>query len=91
MKGGYITIFHTFPSEMAQNFWLAIYAFIVCFGLTVGISLSTRRTKTDQELTGLVYSLTPKIKAEGVLLYERPAVIGTVLILACVALNLIFW
>ena len=91
MKGGYIAILHTFPSEMAQNFWLAVYAFIVCFGLTAGISLSTRRTKTDQELTGLVYSLTPKIKAEGVPLYERPAVIGTVLILACVALNLIFW
>ena len=30
-----------FPSEMAQNFWLAIFAFIVCFSLTVVISLAT--------------------------------------------------
>ena len=68
MKGGYLAVLHTFPSEMAQNFWLAIFAFIVCFGLTAGISLATRRTKTDEELKGLVYSLTPKIKDGG-----RPA------------------
>jgi len=90
-KGGYISVVHTFPSEMAQNFWLAIFAFIVCFGLTVTISLATRRNKSDEELSGLVYSLTPKIKDEGVAWYGRPAVIGTALLAACVVLNLIFW
>ncbi len=50
-----------FPSEMAQNFWLAAFAFVVCFTLTLVISLATARTKTDAELKGLVYSLTPKI------------------------------
>jgi SSS family solute:Na+ symporter len=91
MKGGYLAVLHTYPSEMAQNFWLATFAFAVCLGLTGGISLATRRTKTDQELTGLVYSLTPKIKDEGTPFYQRPAVIGSVLIAACVVLNLIFW
>jgi SSS family solute:Na+ symporter len=76
---------------MAQNFWLAIFAFLVCFILTGGISLATKRTKTDQELTGLVYSLTPKIKDEGIPFIQRPAVIGVVLLGACVVLNLIFW
>ncbi len=90
MKGGYLAIVHTFPSEMAQNFWLAIFAFVVCFGLTAGISLATARTKTDKELTGLVYSLTPKIRDEGVPFHQRPAVIGAVLLAACVVLNLIF-
>ena len=47
---------------MAQNFWLASFAFTVCFVLTLVISLATRRTKTDEELKGLVYSLTPKLK-----------------------------
>jgi SSS family solute:Na+ symporter len=91
MKGGYLSVVHTFPSEMAQNFWLALFAFIVCFGLTVGISLATKRTKTNEELKGLVYSLTPKIREEGTPWHQRPAVIGTVLIAACVVLNLIFW
>jgi len=47
---------------MAQNFWLASFAFIVCFSLTVTISLATKRTKSDEELKGLVYSMTPRLK-----------------------------
>jgi SSS family solute:Na+ symporter len=80
-----------FPSDMAQNFWLASFAFIVCFVLTLVISLATRRTKTDEELKGLVYSLTPKIKDEEAAWYLRPAVLGVVLIAGCVILNIIFW
>jgi SSS family solute:Na+ symporter len=62
VKGGYIYVVRYFPSEMAQNFWLAAFAFVVCFVLTTGISLATKQTKTNEELKGLVYSLTPKIK-----------------------------
>ncbi len=80
-----------FPSEMAQNFWLASFAFGVCLVLTVVISLATRRTKSDAELKGLVYSLTPKIVDHDVPLWERPAIVGTVLLIACVILNFIFW
>lgn len=80
-----------FPSEMAQNFWLAAFAFTACFLLTAGISLATRRTKTDEELKGLVYSLTPKLKDEDQPFYLRPAVIGVVLLACCVVLNIIFW
>ena len=42
-------VLQEFPSEMAQNFWLAAFAFIVCFTLTAGISLATSRTKSDTE------------------------------------------
>jgi len=52
VKGGYLGVLKYFPSEMAQNFWLASFAFIVCFTLTLVISLATRRTKTDEELKG---------------------------------------
>jgi solute:Na+ symporter, SSS family len=82
---------HTFPSSMAQNFWLASFAFISCFTLTLGISLVTRRTKNNEELKGLVYSLTPKLKEEGGSWFLRPAVLGVVLLAACVALNYYFW
>ena len=90
VKGGYLSVVKEFPSEMAQNFWLASFAFIVCFTLTLVISLATRRTKSDDELKGLVYSLTPKLKDEGKAWYLRPATLGIVLLAACVVLNLIF-
>ncbi|NTU65080.1 MAG: hypothetical protein HGB05_17190 [Chloroflexi bacterium] len=91
MKGGYVAVVSTFPSEMAQNFWLAAFAFVACFMLTLVISLVTRRTKTDDELKGLVYSLTPKIVDAGQAWYARPAVLGVVLLVGCVVLNIIFW
>ncbi|MCX6894990.1 MAG: Na+/galactose cotransporter, partial [Verrucomicrobia bacterium] len=64
VKGGYLKVVQSFPSEMAQNFWLAAFAFIACFTFTLVISLATKRTKTDEELKGLVYSLTPKVVDE---------------------------
>jgi SSS family solute:Na+ symporter len=91
IKGGYLGVVQVFPSDMAQNFWLASFAFTVCFVLTLVISLATRRTKTDEELKGLVYSLTPKLKDEETAWYLRPAVLGVVLLACCVILNIIFW
>jgi SSS family solute:Na+ symporter len=91
IKGGYLGVVSTFPSEMAQNFWLASFAFTVCFLLTVGISLATRRTKTDEELKGLVYSMTPRLADEERHWLLRPAVLGAILLGCCVILNFIFW
>ncbi|HEV2693731.1 MAG TPA: Na+/galactose cotransporter, partial [Verrucomicrobiae bacterium] len=91
MKGGYLGVHTQFPSEMAQNFWLAAFAFIACFVLTFVISLATKSQKTDAELKGLVYSLTPKIVDNNIPFYQRPAVVGTVLLIVCVILNFIFW
>ncbi|HEU5072130.1 MAG TPA: sodium:solute symporter family protein [Verrucomicrobiae bacterium] len=91
MKGGYLGVVQQFPSEMAQNFWLASFAFIVCLLLTAGISLATARTKTNEELKGLVYSMTPKLKAEDEAWYLKPAVTGILLLIGCVILNFIFW
>ena len=91
IKGGYLGVVQTFPSDMAQNFWLASFAFIACFVLTLVISLATKRTKTDEELKGLVYSLTPKIKDDEQNFLLRPAVLGIILLIGCVILNVIFW
>jgi SSS family solute:Na+ symporter len=91
-KGGWMgATLHTYPSTMAQNFWLASFAFIVCLVLTFAISLATKRTKSDEELKGLVYSLTPKLKDDEQNWLLRPAVFGTILIIGCVILNIIFW
>jgi SSS family solute:Na+ symporter len=91
VKGGYLGVKIEFPSEMAQNFWLAAFAFCVCFGLTLVISLFTQRTKSDEQLKGLVYSLTPKIVDHDVPVWQRPAVVGVALLICCVILNFIFW
>ena len=91
IKGGYLKVVSTFPSEMAQNFWLAAFAFIACFTLTLVISLATSRTKSDADLKGLVYSLTPKIVDNNAPSYQRPAVGGVVLLIVCILLNWYFW
>jgi SSS family solute:Na+ symporter len=91
IKGAWITNVQEFPSEMAQNFWLASFAFGVCFLLTLFISLATKRTKSDEELKGLVYSMTPRMKDEEQSWIGRPAVLGSILLGLCVILNVIFW
>ena len=40
VKGGWIAVTHSYPSEMAQNFWTAIYAWTACFIVTILISLA---------------------------------------------------
>jgi SSS family solute:Na+ symporter len=91
VKGGYLGVLQVFPSDMAQNFWLASFAFTACFALTLVISLATQRTKNDDDLKGLVYSLTPKLQDEETAWYRKPAALGVVLLAGCVILNIIFW
>jgi solute:Na+ symporter, SSS family len=94
IKGGWLSgpdVLHTYPVEMAQNFWAAIYAFCACFFVTVMVSVLTRRNKSDDELRGLVYSLTPRIKEQGVPWFKQPAFLGAIVLAATLVLNLIFW
>lgn len=91
IKGGWLgAVVHHYPSEMAQNFWTAIFAWSVCFLATILISLATRRTKSDTELTGLVYSLTPKPEETERLWYKRPITLGIVVLIGAFILNIIF-
>jgi SSS family solute:Na+ symporter len=92
LKGGFLgTVLQTYPSEMAQNFWTAIVAWSACFGATILISLLTRRNKSDDDLKGLVYSLTPRLKDRELVWYKRPATLGVVVLGLTVVLNIIFW
>jgi SSS family solute:Na+ symporter len=92
VKGGWITVLHQYPVEMAQNFWTAIIAFTVSASLTVFLSLVTRQQKTDAELTGLVYSLTPRELSDRHLpWYERPAGLAILVGAISIVLTIIFW
>jgi SSS family solute:Na+ symporter len=90
VKGGYVAILHTYPSEMAQNFWTAIVSFTVCFAVTVLVSFATKRNRSDEELKGLVYALTPRTREE-VPLLKQPAVLAIVVLVMTVGLNIIFF
>jgi SSS family solute:Na+ symporter len=89
IKGGYLGLVNTYPSEMAQNFWTAIWSWTTCFVVTVAISYMTRK-RPDEELVGLVHSLTPKPSEEGVAWWKRPAFIGVLVLLGALALNIMF-
>jgi SSS family solute:Na+ symporter len=91
IKGGWLGAVHIYPSEMAQNFWTAIFAWSTCFVATIVISLATRQRKSDDELAGLVYSLTPRIREHDTRWWGRPAILGSVVLAAAIALNLVFW
>ena len=90
IKGGWLGLVHTYPSEMAQNFWTAIWAWSVCFLVTVLVSLCTR-AREEKDLVGLVYSLTERVSEERVRWYMRPATLGVIVLVLVVILNVIFW
>jgi solute:Na+ symporter, SSS family len=89
LKGGYLGLLWTFPSELAQTFWTAIVAWLTCFLITIMVSLLTT-PRADRELHGLVYALTPRNPEPGRPWHQRPEVLAGIVIVLMVALNLIF-
>jgi solute:Na+ symporter, SSS family len=87
----YALTFSHAPSDMARNLWQAIWAWVICFGFTVGLSfLGT--PKTEAELVGLVRGCIGKSKPKPkVALLAKPELWGAVAIILLVVLNLIFW
>ena len=91
VKGGFLgVVVHQYPSEMAQNFWTAIFAWTTCFTVTIIISLLTN-PRPDRELKGLVYALTDRPKDEGLSWYQKPSVLAAVVLTVLVVLNWVFW
>jgi len=90
IKGGWLAVVHLYSSEMAQNFWTAIFAWSTCFVVTIVVSLATRRPSL-QDLAGLVYSETPRLIDADEAWYRRPALLGAMALAAVVVLNLLFW
>jgi|HubBroStandDraft_6_1064221.scaffolds.fasta_scaffold11220_5 SSS family solute:Na+ symporter len=91
VKGGFLgLVVHHYPSEMAQNFWTAIFAWTTCFAVTIVVSLLTT-PRPDAELKGLVYALTDRPKDVGLAWYQKPAVLAVVVLTVLLLLNWIFW
>jgi SSS family solute:Na+ symporter len=80
-----------YPSDMAQNFWTAIVAWEACFVVSILISLATPKTKSDEDLRGLVYSETPRPVSTEKVWYKQPVALGAVVLIAAVIFNIIFF
>jgi len=89
IHGGWLTVIHHYPSDMAQNFWGAIFAFSSNFIVTVIVSFMTK-PKPESELVGLVRSLTPKPQTSHLVWWKRPEALAVAVLLGAVALNIFF-
>jgi SSS family solute:Na+ symporter len=89
IHGGWITVLHHYPSDMAQNFWTAIFAFSVNLIVTTAVSLVTT-PRPEPELVGLVYSLTPKPVEAHLSWYQKPATLAIAVLAILIVLNLVF-
>ena len=82
----------SYGSPMAGNFWRAIWAWVICFGITIIVTfLTSRSQKTDEELEGLVWGLTEKKEAAEPAWYKKPWVLGVAALAITFVLNIIFF
>ena len=89
-KGAWIANLHEFPSTMAQNFWIAICAFVACLLVTFVVSLVTK-PKADSELHNLVWGVTEFPHEPDAPWYKRPGPLAIVVMGVLVIMNAIFW
>jgi SSS family solute:Na+ symporter len=90
VKGGWLGTLTVYPSEMAQNFYTAIDAFVICFVVTIAASLLTA-PRPDSDLRGLVYSLTDRPRDARLAWHHRPALVGGLVLAGVFLLNVVFF
>ncbi len=76
--------------DMAENMYRALWSWIVCVLVTVGVSYLTR-PKPAEELVGLVYGYTELPSEAHLPLYQRPVFWAALVAVVFVILNVIFW
>jgi SSS family solute:Na+ symporter len=90
IHGGWIAVVHHYPSDMAQNFWGAIFAFSTNFIVAVVVSLATK-PRPEAELVGLVHSLTPKPARANIVWWKRPEALAVAVLVGAIAINIFFY
>jgi solute:Na+ symporter, SSS family len=76
--------------DMAENMYRALWSWVVCVVVTVGVSLVTK-PKPESELAGLVYGATQIPSDRQMPFYQRPIVWAAVVAVLFVILNILFW
>ena len=77
-------------SDMAANFWRAWWAWVICAGVTILVSLITKK-KPKEELIGLVKGLTDEKHDQDLPFIKRPAFYAIISLVVFIILDLIFW
>ena len=75
---------------LAQDMYQALWSCVVCVVVTLTVTAVTK-PRPDEELRGLVYSLTEKAHEGDVGLLHRPLLWGIAAIVLLVVLQIIFW
>jgi len=75
---------------MAENMYRALWSWIICVVVTIGVSLVTR-PKPDSELAGLVYGCTEIPHEADVSLWHRPIFWASVVTVVFFVLNILVW
>lgn len=89
-KGGWIAEWYTIKSGMGQAFIVAAISWIVNFFTTILVSLATK-PKPDEQLKGLVYSLTERPTYHEQKWYLRIVPLGLLLLAITILLNILFF
>jgi len=76
--------------DMAENMYRALWSWIVCVAVTVGVSLLTT-PKPEAELKGLVYGATDIPSEQGISLFRRPIFWAGAVAAGFAIVNLLFW
>lgn len=77
-------------SDMAANFWRAWWAWLICFVVTIMVSLFTVK-KPEKELVGLVKGLTEETLEKPVPLLRKPEFWAVISTFIFIILNIYFW
>ncbi len=88
----WVPIFALTPqaSGLAQDMYQALWGCVTCVVVTVIVTLVTR-PRREQELRGLVYSLTEVAQEQSKSIWQRPVVWGVVALALFAVLQIIFW
>jgi SSS family solute:Na+ symporter len=90
IQAGLLTLSKGPASDMAVNFWRAWWAWLICFTVTIVVSLFTKK-RPEAELVGLVKGLTPKTVGEHIPWFKQPAFFAVLALIVLVLLNVYFW
>ncbi|HWX92852.1 MAG TPA: sodium:solute symporter family protein [Terriglobales bacterium] len=88
----WVSVFALSPMAkgLAQAMYQALWSCLTCVVVTVLVTLVTK-PRPDEELRGLVYSLTDVAQEEHTNWLHRPVVWGALALVALVVLQIIFW
>ena len=88
----WVSVFALSPyaKGLAQAMYQALWSCVTCVVVTVIVTLVTK-PRPDEELRGLVYSLTDVPQEQHTSLLQRPAFWGAIALAIFVVLQIIFW